>query len=109
MVFFRLLYFSALCGALAGLLAWGTNALISATVEAASAAWVADAIVASLFAILLAPFLFVQLDRFSGKSFRWSAVGIGILIALASAAATILMLWFLRGNVAVESPLLYRL
>jgi hypothetical protein len=109
MGFLRLLYFSALSGALAGLVAWGANALISATVEMASVDWTADGILVLLFALFLTPFLFAQMDRFSGRPFRWAAVGIGLLIALVTAAVIILLLWFLRGNVAAESSILYRL
>ncbi|HEX3437322.1 MAG TPA: FHA domain-containing protein [Pseudacidobacterium sp.] len=94
---------------MAGLAAWGTNALISAAVESASAEWLADAILILVLALLLTPFLFVQLDRFSGRSFRWKTIGAGILIAIAAAAISILMLWFLRTKVSADSPILYRL
>jgi hypothetical protein len=109
MSFLRFLYFSALSGALAGLVAWGTDALISTTVEMAHVGWMADAIVILLFALFLTPFLFVQLDRFSGRSFRWVSIGVGVLVAVLSAAIAVAILWFLRSNVSAESPILYRL
>jgi hypothetical protein len=109
MGFLRLLYFSALSGALAGLVAWGTDALISAVIEAPHVGWMADAIVIMLFALFLSPVLFVQMDRFSGRVFRWNAIGLGVLVAILSAGVAVAVLWFLRGNVSAESPVLYRL
>lgn len=109
MGFLRLLYFSALSGALAGLVAWGANSLISAAMDASSGDWIADAIVVLLFALFLVPFLFALMDRFSGRPFRWAAVGLGILVALVSASIVVLLLWFLRGNVSADSPVLYRI
>ena len=109
MDFFRLIYFSSLSGALAGLMAWGVNAMIGAIVETPSAAWMADAILLGLVAVLLIPFLLAQLDRYSGRSFRWGTLWIGVLIAILSALIASLLLWFLLSNIAVESPFLYRL
>jgi hypothetical protein len=109
MAFLRLLYFSALSGALAGLVAWGTNALLSAAIETTSVDWTADGIIVLLLALFLAPFLFTQMDRFAGRPFRWGAIGIGIVVAVVSAAFAIALQWFLRNNVSAESPLLYRL
>jgi hypothetical protein len=109
MGFIRFLYVSALSGALAGLVAWGIDTLISTTVEMAHGGWTADAIVITLFALFLTPFLFAQMDRFSGRSFRWASIGVGVAVAVLSAAIAIAVLWFLRGNVSAESPVLYRL
>jgi MFS family permease len=108
MGFFRLIYFSALSGALAGLIAWGISAVIGAVWETGSAGWFADALVLLVFAISLAPFLLVQLDRFSGRTFRWATLGTGILIAILSALIAIFILWFLRDHVS-QNSVLYRL
>lgn len=94
MGFFRLIYFSALSGALAGLIAWGISAVIGAVLETGSAGWFADALILLVFAISLAPFLLVQLDRFSGRTFRWATFGAGILIAIISAFVAILYCGF---------------
>jgi hypothetical protein len=109
MSFLRLLYFSALSGAIAGLFAWGASVLVGAVIETQHADWMGDNLVVLSLSLLLAPFLFVQMDRFSGRKFRWVAIGMGILIAMIPAAIASAVLWLLRHNVASESPVLYRL
>jgi hypothetical protein len=109
MDFLRLIYFSSLSGALAGLVAWGIQAVVGAAIQTSAAGWAADTLLLGLVAVLLIPFLLVQLDRFSGRSFRWRTIGLGVLIAISSALIAAVVLWFLRANVSAESPVLYRL
>lgn len=109
MVFARLLYFFALSGALAGLAAWVEDALLGAVIETSRAAWAADTLVVFLLALMLAPLLFVELDRVSGRPLRWKTIGAGIGVAVLSTLAGSFVLWFLRGRLAVESPVLYSL
>lgn len=109
MTFFRLLYFLALTGALAGLLGAGANSLIGSMIENAPGEWLADSIVIFLLSLFLTPLLLWQLERFSGKIPTLKIVGIGMLIAIGTSTVAAAILWFLHVRVAGETPTLYRL
>lgn len=109
MTFYRLLYFLALTGALAGLLGAGTNSLVASMIVNAPGEWLADSLVVLILAFFLAPLLLLQLERFSGKSSVGRTIGIGVLIAVVTGILSAAVLYFLRVRVAGDSPALYRL
>lgn len=109
MTFFRLLYFLALTGALAGLLGAGANSLVGSMIGNAPGEWLADSVIVLLLSLFLTPLLLFQLERFSGKSPSIRPVWIGLLIAIGTAVPAAAILWFLRVQVAGETPALYRL
>lgn len=109
MTFYRLLYFLALTGALAGLLGAGTNSLVASMIVNAPGEWLADSLVVLILALFLAPLLLLQLERFSGKNSVARTIGIGVLIAVVTGVLSAAVLYFLRVRIAGDSPALYRL
>ncbi len=109
MSIYRGVYFSALTGAIGGLLAWALAALITSRLTTSRHEWLPDALVLVCFGVFVGGLLFAHLDRAAGKRIRGKNIWYGTLLGLGFAVLGSLLAVFLREKISSDSPLAFRL
>ena len=106
---YRGLYFSTLVGALGSLIAWALALAVSVPLADIRSAWLPDAIMFSIFSIVLSIFLFLHFDQILLGKRRFSSVLWGLLHGVISAAAATGLVLLFRQTFAQGSPKLFRI